>query len=105
MVSNAYKSLFVYARLHKFIFKNSLQDSFPYCVVMEASQELDCSCDDWETDNDDYVIFPSEEFFVNIGSGLQGSKGGIKSIFLHSCQKLRLHLDLRSLPKNLNRLR
>jgi hypothetical protein len=28
-----------------------------------------------------------------------------KSIRLHSCQKLQLHLDLRPLPKHLNKLR
>ena len=36
-----------------------VQGSFPYCVYLEPSQEIDCSCDDWETDDwesDDWEI-------------------------------------------------
>jgi hypothetical protein len=67
-------------------------------VYLEPSREIDCTCDEWETD-EGFVTFPTDGFLPT------NNEAEAKSIRLHSCQKLQLHLDLRPLPKHLNKLR
>ena len=80
---------------------NFSQGGFPYCVFTEAKSEIDCGCDEWESD-EGVLDFPGDGFFPETNEVRAKAPEAIR---IHSCQKIQLRIDLRPLPETLKKLR
>ena len=77
----------------------SSADPGPYCIYLDMTQELRCSCQNLNFNRSQPTVFPNNDFFVPSTSQNQAAKvKEVAALKLTGCEKLHLTLDLRPLP-------
>jgi hypothetical protein len=77
----------------------SSADPGPYCIYLDMTQELRCSCQNLNFNRSQPTVFPNNDFFVPSTSQNHAAKvKEVAALKLTGCEKLHLTLDLRPLP-------